>query len=196
MRLTALVPFLVAAGVARGVQIPHYRMDSFAFLSDVVVLVDEEDLQVKEIKHEKWTEYKTAVRCTSVRTFKGELKTGSPFVVEYSSTFHRHFAEYTTLGTHAKVPAGRALLFLKKEDDSYSVVTAKLIQGNKVFQFGQFLSNPGPLVLARQRPENIELPAGHDYSETKLIEDLLIALKSALTLKEPQPVDLFSTLMR
>lgn len=196
MRLTALVLVLAAVSAARAVQIPHYRMDSFAFLSDAVVLVDEEDIQVKEIKHEKWTEYKTAVRCTIVRTFKGELKAGSLFVVEYSSTFHRHLAEYTPLGTHAKVPAGRALLFLKKKDDSYSVVTAKLIQGNKVFQFGQFLSNPGPLVLARQGPENLEVPAGHDYAETELIEDLLVALKNALLLKESQPIDLFSTLIR
>ena len=88
-----------------------------------------------------------------------------------------------------ELPAGRALLFLKHDAGAaaYSIVTAKLIQGDTVYQFGQFYSNPGGLELALQTPENIRLAPGQRYGQPELLQDLQIALRQAETLKEPIP---------
>ncbi|CAN5583343.1 hypothetical protein BH09VER1_BH09VER1_40230 [soil metagenome] len=191
---------LLASGFkTQAALIPYYRMDSLVLLSDAIVLCEEEDVQSKVVEHEKWTETKTLVTCRVVRSFKGDLKAGSEFPLEYDSLFRRYRgiqADYTSEVTitgevkHVptkRLPAGRALLFLKKNTDSpsYSVVTAKLIQGDEVLQFGQFYMNPGPLVLAPQQPENLKLSAGQKYREAELIEDLLVALDKAASLKEP-----------
>jgi hypothetical protein len=184
---------------AHAALIPYYRMDSLALLSDSIVLCEEQDVQFKTIQHKRWSEVKTTVRCKVILAFKGDLKTESEFAIEYDSLFRRHlrFKGGSTVmdtpggGKHVVppeyLPPGRALLFLKKlkDSDSYSIVTAKLIQGDGVVQFGQFESNPGPLVLAPQHPENIKLPTTQKYGEAQLIEDLLIALEKAPSLKEP-----------
>ena len=69
-----------------------------------------------------------------------------------------------------------------------SIVTAKLIQGDAVYQFGQFYRNPGGLELALQAPENIGLASGQRYSRPGLLQDLQIALRQAESLKAPVPL--------
>ena len=71
------------------------------------------------------------------------------------------------------------------------MVSAKLIQGEQVYQFGQFHSNPGGLVLALQRPENIRLAATERYGPAQLVEDLRAALARAATLKAAVPMNAF-----
>lgn len=163
--------------------IPHYRMDSFAFMSDAIVFCEEKDIQFKEIRHEKWTEVRTITKCKVLLTFKGTIKAESDLTIEYDSIFRRHL-QFTQNDT---IPSGRVLLFLKDGKDSglYEVITAKLVQGDKVLQFGQFMSNPGPLVLAEQKPENIKLSKDQKYGEAQLLADLSIALKNAASLKTP-----------
>ena len=191
IRLIYVTILLMAMSETRAALIPHYRMDSFALLSDIIVLCEELDIQPKTVKHVGWTEVKTVVRCRPLRVFKGVLDINSEFTIEYDSIFVRriYFSDTQTNGKLA--PPGRALLFLKKgkDSDSYSIVTAKIIQGDDVMQFGQFLMNPGPLVLAPQKPENIKLPPNQKYSEDQLIEDLLIAVRKADMLQKPVPIN-------
>jgi hypothetical protein len=159
--------------------IPHYRMDSYVLLSDDIVLCEEEDVRIKRIEHETWTEVTKVVRCRAVRAFKDDMKPGTEFQIEYGPIFSPSVRS---------LPPGRALLFLKKVKDanSYSVVTAKFIQKDAVFQLVQ-VGNPGPLGLTPQKPENIKLITGQKYGETELIQDLLIALKKADSLTKPVP---------
>jgi hypothetical protein len=207
-RMIATVSVAIAVHAANAALIPHYAMDSFALLADVIVLCEERSVQFKDIQHEKWTEQRTVVRCKPVRTFKGEMKAEAEFLLEYDSIFNRRLigkGGYSVVDAEGNVtrvvqpehlPPGRALLFLKKlnDSDSYSVVTAKLIQGDSVLQFGQFESNPGGLVLAPQKPENIKLVVTQKYRETELVEDLLIALKKAASLQKPVPISAWDAL--
>jgi hypothetical protein len=200
-RLPVGVFLLVSVMAASAMCIPSYRMDSWTLLSDAIVLCDEEDVKVVEIEHEGWTEARTLVRCKVVESFKGSLEKGFEFTPDFDTVFRRHLA--FEVGTTVRdvagkiidvfppdyLAAGRVLLFLKKgkEPASWSVVTAKLIQKDAVYQFGQFQTNPGPLVLAPQGPENFQLSAGEKYDEERLIRDLRIALEKAATLNEPVP---------
>jgi hypothetical protein len=180
--------------------IPYYQMDSYAFLSDDVVLCDEKSVQFKQVQHEKWTEVKTVVLCKVLRTFKGNIYPAEEFQIEYDSIFKRNLlgkeghVEEDSTGKVERIvqpeylPAGRALLFLKKEKNtnSQNIITAKLIQTDQVYRFVQGM-NPGPLILFPQEPENIKLKDGQKYGEAELIEDLLIALKKETLLKKPVP---------
>ena len=90
------------------------------------------------------------------------------------------------------LPPGRALLFLRRAaagQPLWEVVSAKLIQGEQIYQFGQFYGNPGGLVLAPQKPENIRLGTAEQYGTARLIEDLRAALQRAAVLKEPVPMN-------
>ena len=186
MKTLLLIALVVAATfIAHGALVRHLRMDELCSISDAVVLCQEDEIEY----HYTNGPLETLVRCKAVRVFKGELVTSSQFLVEYESAFKRTLVEDLNRDVwdgkrfarieDRKLPAGRALLFLKKrtESESYKVITAKLIQGQEVFQFGQFRSIPGPLVLKHQNPENIDLPRDAKYSEAQLIEDLLIALQ-------------------
>ncbi len=188
--------------------IPYYRMDSLVFLSDAVVLCEEQSVSARPIQHEGWRETVTRVRCRVLQTFKGELIQGSEFEVEYGSLYSRVLPGDeggTYLDARGKVlrtvepktlPPGRALLFLRRATGTlpWEMVSAKLIQGEQVYQFGQFLSNPGGLVLAPQKPENIRLAPAEQYGPTQLIEDLRAALQQATTLKAAVPMDAFDAM--
>jgi hypothetical protein len=185
--------------------IPYYRMNSFILLSDAVIYCEELDIQYREIQHQNWTEESTVVKCRVIKTFKGEFIEGTVVDVDYQSCFRRHLVgegeKYqmdstgkTVLKSPAKyIPAGRALVFLRKRKenftDSYQPVTAKLVQSNKVLQFGQFQGNPGPLVLAEQKPENISLAAGQSYGEIEFLKDVEIALEKSRVLKKPVQIN-------
>ena len=186
-------------------QIPYYRMDSLAFLSDAVVLCEEQSVSTRSVQHEGWRETDTRVRCRVAQTFKGDLPPGAEFEVEYDALYSRVLPGDeggTFLDAKGKVlrtvepktlPPGRVLLFLRRAAGPlpWEVVSAKLIQGEQVYRFGQFRGNPGGLVLASQGPENIRLAPAEKYGPTQLIEDLRLALERAATLKEPVPMDAF-----
>ena len=192
---------------ARAKLIPYYRMDSLVLLSDVVVLCEERDIATRSIQHDGWRETITHVRCRVAQTFKGDLVLGAEFEVEYESLYSRVLPGNeggTYLDGRGKIirtvdpktlPPDRALLFLRHaaagKSSPWAVVSAKLIQGEQVYQFGQFRGNPGGLVLAPQRPENIHLAPADKYGPAQLIEDLRAALERAATLKEAVPVNAF-----
>ena len=200
-RLLCLSFFLLASSSVRAALIPYYRMDSLALLADTVVLCEEQAVMSPPARHGKESEGATWVRCKVVQTFRGVLTPGAEFEIEYDALFSRVLPGdegYTLMDRKGKVvhvvepkslPAGRALLFLQRGKGplSYTVVTAKLIQGNKVYQFGQFRSNPGGLVLAPQGPENIQLAPTQDYGLAELLQDLQLALRNPASLKEPVP---------
>ena len=163
---------LLTAPLARAKLILYYRMDSLGFLADAVVLCEEQSVSTRSVQHHGWREKVIRVRCRVVETFKGELPPGAEFEVEYDPVYVRVLPGdegRTYLDAKGKVLRtvkpktlllGRALLFLRREAGvtlPRSVVSAKLIQGDQVYQYGQFRSNPGGLVLAPQGPENLRL---------------------------------------
>ena len=186
------------ATIAQAKLLPYYHMDSYALMSDDVVLCDEESIQYLQTEHPNWKETKTVVLCKVVRSFKGDLKPGSEFSIEYGSDFERCSpnklggTETDSTGKVIRVvqpeylPKGRALLFLKNGKDANTpmIVTSKLIQPDMVYEFVQFM-NPGPLCTFPQSPENIKLPSDQKYNEAALIQDLLIALQKSALLKTP-----------
>lgn len=197
---------LLSAALARAALIQYYRMGSLAFLSDAVVLCEEQSVSNRLVQHAGWRETLTRVRCRVSETFKGDLAPEAEFEVEYGAVYLRVLPGGeggTFLDTKGKVlrtvapktlPPGRALLFLRRAVGAalpWSVVSAKLIQGNQVYQYGQFRGNPGGLVLAPQGPENIRLAPEQKYGPTQLVEDLRIALGHAATLKEAVPINAF-----
>lgn len=178
--LVAVAGLWISLAGARAWLIPYYRMDSLVLLSDVIVLGDEEEIWRDRIEHETWNEEKTTVRCKADRVFKGDWKVGSEFTITYGSLFSRK-RSFEWKGDD--LPKGRALLFLKRNNDgAYEVVTAKLIQKGEVLEFGQFESNPGGLSLRKQGAENIK---AEKYGEAELIMDLQAALEKAKTMIEP-----------
>ncbi len=196
---------LLTSSTARAKLIPYYRMDSLGFLSDAVVLCEEQSVATRSVQHEGWRETITRVRCRALQTFKGEMAPGSDFEVEYGSLYSRVLPGDeggTFLDAKGKVlrtvepktlPPDRALLFLRRAAGPlpWEVVSAKLIQGEQVYQFGQFHGNPGGLVLAPQGPENIRLGAAENYGSAQLVEDLRMALQHTATLKEAVPMNAF-----
>ena len=196
---------LLTSQTARAKLIPYYRMDSLAFLSEAVVLCEEQNVSARSVQHEGWRETVTRVRCRVLQTFKGELAPGAEFEVEYGSLYSRVLPGDeggTYLDAKGKVlrtvepktlPPGQALLFLRRAEGPlpWMVVSAKLIQSEQVYQFGQFRSNPGGLVPAPQRPENIRLAPAEKYGPAHFIEDLRAALQHAATLKEAVPMNAF-----
>ena len=184
---------------------PH-QMDWYNAESQDVVLCEEQNVEVKKIAHhppessQDWTEIRTEVTCKVVRVFKGGLQPGAIVHADYEMTFYRvtlggeGYTELDSAGKVARVvqpqylPVGRALLFLTKRLDrpTYDVVTAKLIQQGRVYQYLQ-ADDPGPLELFPQRPENFKPATGdkkdEPESEDELIKDELIAVNKANRIK-------------
>ena len=199
--LLLMVPVTVQAAL-----IPYYRMDSLVFLSEAVVLCDEQSVTTRPVGQAGWHLTATRVRCRVAQAFKGGLAPGVEVEVEYDPLYARVLpggegAIY--LNSKGKVervvepqilPPGRALLFLRRAAAGplpWEVVSAKLIQGEQVYQFGQFRSNPGGLVLAPQKPENIHLGPTERYDAARLIEDVRAAVRHAATLREAVPMSAF-----
>ena len=189
--------------------IPYYRMDSLALLSEAIVLCDEQSVTTRPVGKARWHLGATRVRCRVVQAFKGGLASGAEVEVEYDPIYDRALPGSeggTYLDNKGKVlrvveprtlPPGRALLFLRRAAAGplpWEVVSAKLIQGEQVYQFGQFRGNPGGLVLAPQGPENIRLAPGERYDPDRLIEDLRAALEHAATLRDAVPMNAFDAL--
>ena len=189
--------------------IPYYRMDSLALLSEAVVLCEERSVTPRPIGQAGWHLTAMRVRCRVEEVFKGGLTPGAEVDVEYDPIYARVLPGDeggTYLDRRGRVervveprvlPPGRALLFLRRAAAGalpWEVVSAKLIQGKQVYQFGQFRSNPGGLILAPQRPENIQLGPAERYDPARLIEDLREALRHAATLGEAVPMNAFDAL--
>ena len=83
------VSLLLFSPAAQAKLIPYYRMDSLAFLTDAIVLCEEQSVAAQSIQHEGWRETVTRVRCRVTQTFKGDLAMGSEFEVEYNSLYSR-----------------------------------------------------------------------------------------------------------
>jgi len=208
MKTILLACFVVLFSVLpseAALMLPH-RMDWYTATAQDVVLCEEEKVEIKKIAHhppessQDWTEIRTEVTCKVVRVFKGDLQPGAILHVDYEMVFYRVLlggAGYTRVDAAGKVlgvvepqylPAGRALLFLDKSPSkaTYDVVTAKLIQKDRVYQFLQAM-DPGPLELMPQQPENLDANGSYksDKPETEedLIEDELVAVKKAAAVK-------------
>lgn len=194
--LTIIVILIVTSGVQAAL-IPHYRMDSFALLSDAIIYCKEKNVEFQEIKHDKGNEIKTFVRCEVLESYKGEIKKGSIQVIEFDSIFKRHKifkGGYSVLNSKGNVsrivppeylPPEKSLIFLKKESNSYRPITAKIVQRNTILQFCQCEGNPGPLILTEQKPENLILKNREKYEEKEFMKDFLIALRKSTSLKKP-----------
>jgi hypothetical protein len=177
--------------------IPYYRMDSYIFLSDTVIYVEELGIQQVSTNHTNWIDRHNLVRCRVLRTIKGTLARDMVIIVDYGDVFRRQFVtdrEYdlrdrngSVLHQHFSqpVPLGRALIFLKRDERGHvRPLTAKLIQKTRVLQYAQFV-NPGPLVLFPQKPENIQLNPREQYGEAELLRDVEIARDKARVLVAP-----------
>ncbi len=202
----ACLGLLATALAGEAALIRPENMDWYTAASRDVVLCEEQTVEIKKIAHHPpesnsdWTEIRTLVTCKVVRVFKGDLKPGAILQADYEMTFYRvmfggeGYTEDDAAGKFVRtvepqyLPAGRALLFLTKKADkpTYDVVTAKLIQGGKVYQYLQY-SDPGPLELTAQQPENFPAAKGtkSDEPETEdvLVADELIAAKKAESIK-------------
>jgi hypothetical protein len=184
-RLIAFLVLVVSGPAASGAWIPYYRMDSLAFLSSDIVLCDE--VQYVKKTREGWGgqpyEYYEAT-VTVVQTLKGSLQPKQQIAVEIDTVYRRE-AVAKKEGS-PKIPMGKALLFLKKEKETWRPVTGgvKPIIKGEAYCYGQFISNPEPLVLIRMAPENIDVPAATPYVEELLLKDLKLAIEKAKELKE------------
>ena len=202
---------LVTALVCDAALIRPRKMDWYTAAAQDVVLCEEQSVEIKKIAHhppessQDWTEIRTLVTCKVVRVFKGDLQPGAILHVDYDMIFYRVMlggGGYTEEDASGKVlrvvepqylPVGRALLYLTKKADkpTYDVVTAKLIQHGKVYQYLQY-GDPGPLELTSQQPENFPAgkgtKSGEPESEEVLVADELIAVKKAELIKDPYAV--------
>jgi hypothetical protein len=187
-----LLAFLLLCGVVPAVSaapVPYYRMDSLSYLASDVVLCDEGKTEKKTAPD--GPEY-TETTFKVIKSFKGTLKADDTVVVRVGLIFTRHLAETARLDPDKRtsVPPGRTLLFLKKEKERWQPVTGgiKVIHQGEAYCYGQFVSNPGPLYLARMAPENIEVKPEMPYSEELLVKDLEAALEKAKGLKKATSV--------
>jgi hypothetical protein len=117
-----------------------------------------------------------------VRAVKGGRKPGEQLVVELNSLYtRRHMDSWPIRSDTPPVPLGRGLFFLNQTNGVWHPVTGgvKLLIDSEVYCYGQFVSNPGPLWLARMAPENITIPTTEPYDEGFLLVDLGAALEKA-----------------
>ena len=153
-----------------GRMIPHYRMDSYAYQSTDVVLCEE--LKIVPVNQSTPRLARQDVVCRVLKVYKGNLKVGQTISAKYSSTFHRRSVEQLREGVEKDFPKGRAVLFLNNS----SVVTAKLIHKDEVYQFVQG-DNPGPLILFRQKPERRKLKKGEKLTVSRFLKEVELSVK-------------------
>lgn len=179
----------------------HYRMDSYAFIADAIVLCEERKVEYVETKyHGDLKTIHNVVTCKIVEVFKGDFKADAVVDFTYGAAFARYrlgeggYNDLTTTPPRIVppkyLPPGRAVMFLKRKQDGdgYHVLTAKLIQGLEVLQFVQF-SNPGPYELTKQVPENFRLGENEKYDVEAFLRDLRLAIAASKSLKQAIPVE-------
>jgi hypothetical protein len=177
-------------------EIPYFRMDSLAFMSSDIVLCDEVSYVKKARIRRAWPagaeeEYWEGT-FTVVSALKGPRKAKEKLVVEIDLVYTRRFKEsYFQMADDPPLPAialGRALLFLTNRAGTWQANGIKLIIDGEAYTYGQFMSNPGPLWLARMAPENFYVLPITTYGEELLLEDLQIAQEKAKSLTAPIPI--------
>jgi hypothetical protein len=198
-----LLPLLVLAAVAPAASarfIPYYKMDSLAYLSSDVVLCDEVAFEKKTRVNSNGFQYDChEVTVTVVRVLKGNLRPKEKLTVELDTIYTRRPIDAAFGGgdkAPPPIPPGRALLFLNREKASDGPVWRPVLGGVKLlvkgeaYTYGQFVSNPGPLWLARMAPENTTVPAGTAFGEELLVKDAEVAVEGAkrLTAATRSPV--------
>jgi hypothetical protein len=175
---------------AAGAMIPYYRMDSLAFLSSDIVLCEEGEWVQTKRKNASGYEYECFdATFTVINVLKGSIKPKEQITVEISTLYTRQLAEDALAqpsGKGVAVPKGKALLFLEREGNLMRPVLGgvKLVIKDEVFCYGQFVSNPGPLWLARMAPENIQVRKEEPYGEDLLMKDVKIAIEEARKLSK------------
>ncbi len=171
--------------------IPYFKMDSLAVQSEAIVLVQELDFGKETTRTNQWGYQYTCLetRYRVLQALKGAITNGQDITVVIDRLYTRRFeTDCLTTNTPTVVPLGRALLFLEGRFDALRPVLGgiKLIIGNQTYCYGQFVTNPGPLWLAPQRPEYIEIADSEPYTESLLLKDLGMALDKAKTLVKPE----------
>ncbi len=186
-----IVAITVGCGPSSAKLIPYLQMHELARRSTTIVLCDELKCETKKGTPSgdyvpTYSEFTVRV----VRTLKGERKPGEVLTVELNSLYTRRHMDDSSNNTEARpVPLGRALFFLEHRDGVWRPACTggvKLLIDGEVYCYGQFLSNPGPLWLARMAPENITLAPTEPYDEDRLLADLEAALVKA---KQPAKED-------
>jgi hypothetical protein len=199
--LTGALTLLVAVTVpsmAHSKLIPYFRMDSLAFQADLVVLCKEQGYAPP---HDAPIDTNLTHRTGTFvvqQTFKGEMAVGKTLTARIAGTYRRALLgdgiptygrqkDGRTVSTPVRsFPLGQVLLFLKwnAAEKIYEPVMGgiKVITDGKVLAFGQFVSNPGPMVLAPMKPENVTVSS---YGLAELLADLALGLEKAKQLKAP-----------
>ncbi len=196
--LFSLLVLAALSSSASAARIPYYRMDSLAYLSSDIVLCDEVRYVKKTKKPEGYEYYEATF--TVVQTLKGACRPKEQITVEVDMVYTREVLGWTK-EQREKLPAlplGRVLLFLAKEREVWHPIYGgiKLIMGGETYCYGQFLTNPGPLYLAKMAPENIDVWATTPYSEDLLLKDLEAALEKAKGLTKATAVDVIDDVIR
>ena len=174
---------LLVCGSAPAALIPYRQMDGLARASTDIVLCDEVACVEKKGKPSGDyvpTHYEYTLRV--VRAMKGGCKPGDQLVVELDSLYsRRHMDTWPKPSEAPPIPLGRALFFLNREDGGWrpTIGGVKLLINGEVYCYGQFVSNPGGLWLARMAPENITISTTVAYDEGFLLVDLGAALEKA-----------------
>jgi hypothetical protein len=187
-----LLPLLALAAVAPAASarlIPYYKMDSLAYLSSDVVLCDEVSFEKKTRVNSNGFKYDyQEATVTVVRVLKGNLQPKQKLAVEIDTVYTRRTIDAAFGGADKApppIPPGRALLFLNKEkvgdEPVWRLVLGgvKLLVKGEAYTYGQFVSNPGPLWLAKMAPENTTVPAGTPFGEELLLKDAEAAVEKA-----------------
>lgn len=181
--LFSILLFLACTCRVSGMLIPYYTLDSLAYMSSDVVLCEEgEYLKVEKKDEADYGSVYYEVKFTVVNAFKGNHEPGDQITVVLPTLYVRRLANEAfskPREEHTVLPKGKALLFLNRQDKKWTPVPGgvKLIIGDVVYCYGQFVTNPGGLWLRKMPPENIRLEDDQSYGPDLLLKDLAIALR-------------------
>ena len=181
-----LLGAMIALGAltpARAVVEFHLSMQKLAVMSEYVVLCEELELTDQGAPYPNGVHREVQALCKPLRVFKGEFAPDQEFNVQYKEVVRRPLRRgSSTVDAEGRVvsvappvyfPKGRVLLFLNRTGTLgvYTVMGAKLIQHDEVFDLGedQGSSEFRPL----QQPENSELSECLKYGEAELVADFL-----------------------
>lgn len=181
---------LLGAMIALGALMPahavvefHLSMQKLAVTSEYVVLCEELELTDQGAPYSNGVPREVQALCKPLRVFKGEFVPDQEFTVQYKEVVRRPLRRgSSTLDAEGRVvsvappvyfPKGRALLFLNRTERPgvYTVVGAKLIQHDEVFDLGE--DQGSSEFRPQQQPENSELPECLKYGEAELVADFL-----------------------
>lgn len=166
------------------VEIPTLSMDCLALLSRWIVLATERaSASVPTVDGARVT-----VRtCEVDSVFRGDLPIGATIEVELDPTYVTALLDDDW--KDQQIPLGEVVLFLERQEvttDRFVPVLGgvKPIVDGVVHCYGQFVGNPGALVLAPQVPERVA-PAG-PYDRAAFFADLTAQLSHSVAIGRPE----------